>query len=106
MAALSFMATLAVGVVIAAASFFDHTLVYDLAPAVAGGAAVFHVGMSRARSQAFAGLACAVAVVAVAVRNDPGGGVDDVAAITIPRLVVAPNPPPKTPGYDSPARAP
>jgi signal transduction histidine kinase len=78
-----FASVLWVGVVIAAASFFDHTLVYDLAPAVAGGVAVFLVGMSRMRSQALAGLACAVAVVAVAVYNDPGGGIDDFVAITI-----------------------
>jgi signal transduction histidine kinase len=78
-----FLAPLAVGVVIAAASFVDHSLLYDLAPAAAGGVAVFLVGMARERSLAFAGLACAICVVAIAVHNDPGGGIDDFAAISV-----------------------
>jgi signal transduction histidine kinase len=78
-----FLAPLAVGVVIAAASLVDHTLVYDLAPAAAAGVALFLVGMARERSLAFAGLACAIGVVAIAVHNDPGGGIDDFAAISI-----------------------
>jgi signal transduction histidine kinase len=78
-----FGAPLAVGVAIAGASFFDHTLVYDLAPALAGVAAVFLVGMAENRSRAFAALALMLGVVGVATHNDPGGGVDDFAAIAL-----------------------
>ena len=78
-----FATPLAVGVAVSGASFFDHTLVYDLAPALAGVAAVFLVGMAEERSRAFAGLALTFGVVAVAIHNDPGGGVDDFAAISL-----------------------
>lgn len=78
-----FGASLAVGTAIVVSSFVDHTVVYDLAPALAGVAAVFLVGMSPERSLALAGLALSFGVVSVAVHNDPGGGIDDVASICL-----------------------
>jgi signal transduction histidine kinase len=78
-----FGAPVAVGVVMAAASFLDDTLVYELAPALAGVSAVFLVGMARERSRAIAGLALTFGVVAVAMHIAPGGGADDFAAIAL-----------------------
>ncbi len=78
-----FGAPVAVGVAIATASFVDHTLVYDIAPGLAGVTAVFLAGMSRDRSLAFLGLTLAFVVVAVTVHNDPGGGIDDFSAICL-----------------------
>src|SRR6266540_1073819 len=78
-----FGAPVAVGIAMAAASLFDHSVVYDLAPAVAGIAAVFLVGMAQPLSRAVVGLALMFAVVGIAAHNDPGGGVDDFAAIAL-----------------------
>ncbi|TML82336.1 MAG: histidine kinase [Actinobacteria bacterium] len=78
-----FGAPVALGVALAAATFFDYTVIYDLAPALAAVAAVFLAGMAEKRSLAFAGLALAFAVVAVVTHNDPGGGVDDLAVIAL-----------------------
>jgi signal transduction histidine kinase len=78
-----FGALVAVGVALAAASFVDYTVIYDLAPALAGVAAVFLAGMAAERSRALAGLALALAVVAVVTHNDPGGGADDLAVIAL-----------------------
>ena len=78
-----FSATLAVGAVIALASFFDGELVYQLVPALAGAAGVFLAGMAAQRSRAFVGLALAYVVVGVSIHNAPGGGVDDAAAIAL-----------------------
>jgi signal transduction histidine kinase len=78
-----FGAPVAVGVALAVASFFDHSFLYDLAPASAGVAAVFLVGTVAPRSRALIGLALTFGVVAVATHNDPGGGVDDFAAIAL-----------------------
>jgi signal transduction histidine kinase len=69
-----FAAPVAVGVAVGLSSFVDKTFVYELVPAVAGTAAVFLVGMVRERSQAVAGLAAGIGVVAVAAHNDPTGG--------------------------------
>ena len=69
-----FAAPVAVGVAVGLSSFVDNTFVYELVPAVAGTAAVFLVGMVRERSQAVAGLAAGIGVVAVAAHNDPTGG--------------------------------
>jgi len=74
---------IALGVALAAATFFDYTVIYDLAPELAAVAAVFLAGMAEKRSRAFAGLAFAFAVVAVVTHNDPGGGVDDLAVIAL-----------------------
>jgi signal transduction histidine kinase len=73
----------AVGLALAALSFVDHGLIYDLAPATAGAAAVFLAGMAVPRSRAVAGLALAFGVVAIAMHNDPGGGIDDFGAIAL-----------------------
>ena len=78
-----FGAPVALGGALAAATFFDYTVIYDLAPALAAVAAVFLAGMAEKRSRAFAGLALAFAVVAVVTHNDPGGGVDDLAVIAL-----------------------
>jgi signal transduction histidine kinase len=71
---LPFAAPLAVGVAIAFSSFVDQNFVHELVPPLAGLAAVFLVAMVQDRSQALAGLAAAVGVVAVAAHNDPTGG--------------------------------
>jgi signal transduction histidine kinase len=78
-----FASLVAVGVVVAVASFADHGFVYRLVPALAGAGAVFLAGMAPDRSRALTGLALAWSVVALAVHNDPGGGVDDAAAIAL-----------------------
>jgi signal transduction histidine kinase len=78
-----FGAPVAVGIAIACASFVDHSVVYDLAPAAAGVAATFLVGMAQPPSRAVAGLALTFAVAAVATHNDPGGGIDDFAVIAL-----------------------
>lgn len=78
-----FGAPVAVGIAMAAASVFDHSVFYDLAPAAAGVAAVFLVGMAQPLSRAVAGLALTFAVVGIAAHSDPGGGVDDFAAIAL-----------------------
>src|SRR2546423_540996 len=78
-----FGAPVALGVALATATFFDYTVIYDLAPELAAVAAVFLAGMAEKRSRAFAGLAFAFAVVAVVTHNDPGGGVDDLAVIAL-----------------------
>jgi signal transduction histidine kinase len=78
-----FCAAVAVGAVIALASFFDDEFVYQLVPALAGAAAVFLAGMAAQRSGAFVGLAVAYVVVGVSIHNAPGGGVDDAAAIAL-----------------------
>jgi signal transduction histidine kinase len=76
-------APVAVGIALAAASFVDHGVIYELAPALAGVAAVFLVGMAQPPSRSFAGLAVAFVVVGIAAHNDPGGGVDDFAVIAL-----------------------
>jgi signal transduction histidine kinase len=67
-------APVAVGVAVALSSFVDENFVHEVVPVLAGLAAVFLVGMVRDGSQAIAGLAAGVGVVAVAAHNDPTGG--------------------------------
>ena len=73
----------AIGVALAVASFFDGSLMYDIAPALAGVSAVFLVALVRERWLAYVGLALAIVVVAVTVRNNTGGGADDFAFICL-----------------------
>jgi signal transduction histidine kinase len=78
-----FGAPAAVGIALAVASFFDHSLIYDLAPALAGIAAVFFFGTAQPPWRGVAGLALAFGVIGLVAHNDPGAGVDDFAAIAL-----------------------
>jgi signal transduction histidine kinase len=83
-----FGAPVAVGVAIALSSFVDKNFVHELVPPIAGLAAVFLVGMVRDRSQAVAGLAAGVGVVAVAAHNDPTGGAANFIFFSIVSAIV------------------
>jgi signal transduction histidine kinase len=83
-----FGAPVAVGVAIALSSFVDKNFVHELVPPLAGLAAVFLVGMVRDRSQAVAGLAAGVGVVAVAAHNDPTGGAANFIFFSIVSAIV------------------
>jgi signal transduction histidine kinase len=83
-----FAAPLAVGVAIALSSFVDENFVHQLVPPIAGLAAVFLVGMVRDRSQAVAGLAAGVGVVAVTAHNDPTGGAANIIFFSIVSAIV------------------
>jgi signal transduction histidine kinase len=83
-----FGAPVAVGVAIALSSFVDENFVHLLVPPLAGLAAVFLVGMVRDRSQAVAGLAAGVGVVAVAAHNDPTGGAANFIFFTIVSTII------------------
>jgi signal transduction histidine kinase len=84
----AFGAPVTVGVVIALSSFVDRNFVHLLVPPIAGLAAVFLVGMVRDRSQAVAGLAAGVGVVAVAAHNDPTGGAANFIFFSIVSTIV------------------
>jgi signal transduction histidine kinase len=84
----AFGAPVTVGVVIALTSFVDRNFVHLLVPPIAGLAAVFLVGMVRDRSQAVAGLAAGVGVVAVAAHNDPTGGAANFIFFSIVSTIV------------------
>lgn len=65
--------------VLAAVSFYDgRATVYTFTAFVAALAALFLFGMRPDRSQALAGLALGLAASAIAMRNDPQGGYDDL----------------------------
>ena len=69
-----FGAPVAVGVAVAGISFYDESIVpYDITTFLTGCAAVFLFGLLRERTQAVAGLAVAIGVEAIVVRNDPNG---------------------------------
>jgi signal transduction histidine kinase len=78
-----FAAPIAVGVAIALGSFVDKSFVHELIPVLAGVTAVFVVAMVRDRSEAIAGLAAAVGVVAVAAHNDPTAGIANFVFFSI-----------------------
>jgi signal transduction histidine kinase len=83
-----FGAPVAVGIAIVLSSFVDKDFVHLLVPPIAGLAAVFLVGMVRDRSQAVAGLAAGVGVVAVAAHNDPTGGAANFIFFSIVSTIV------------------
>jgi signal transduction histidine kinase len=78
-----FAAPTAVGIAIGASSFVDGGIVHTLLPALAGFAACFLVAIVRDRSQAIAGLAIGVGVIAVGAHNDPTGGVGNFVFVSI-----------------------
>jgi signal transduction histidine kinase len=78
-----FAAPVAVGVAVALTSFVDGNFVHELIPVLAGLAAIFLVGMVRDRSQAIAGLAAGVGLIAVVAHNDPTGGVANFVFFSI-----------------------
>ncbi|HEX6700526.1 MAG TPA: hypothetical protein VF101_07320, partial [Gaiellaceae bacterium] len=78
-----FAAPTAVGIVIGAASFVDRGFMHQLMPPLAGFAAAFLVAMVRDRSQAIAGLAIGVGVIAVAAHNDPTGGASNFVFVSV-----------------------
>jgi signal transduction histidine kinase len=79
-----FGAPVAVGVAVAAVSFHDETIVpYDIVVFLTGCAAVFLFGLLRERTQAVAGLAVAIGVEAIVVRNDPNGSLWNFIFVSI-----------------------
>jgi signal transduction histidine kinase len=78
-----FLAPTAVGIAIGASSFVDRGFMHQLIPPLAGFAAGFLVAMVRDRSQAIAGLAIGVGVIAVAAHNDPTGGAGNFVFVSI-----------------------
>jgi len=78
-----FAAPTAVGITIGASSFIDKGFVHELIPPLAGFAAAFLVAMVRDRSQAIAGLAVGVGVIAVAAHNDPTGGAGNFVFVSV-----------------------
>jgi len=80
---LPFAAPAAVGIAVGASSFVDRGFVHELIPPLAGFAAAFFVSMVRDRSQALAGLAVGVGVIAVAAHNDPTGGAGNFVFVSI-----------------------
>jgi signal transduction histidine kinase len=78
-----FAAPVAVGVAVALSSFVDGDFVHEFVPALAGLAGIFLVGMVRDRSQALAGLAAGVGLIAVVAHNDPTGGVANFVFFSI-----------------------
>jgi len=79
-----FGAPLAVGAGVVVASFADNSLVpFDFIAFLAGCAAVFLLAQLRDPRQAVAGLAMAVGVEAVVVRNDPRGQVGQLVFVSL-----------------------
>jgi signal transduction histidine kinase len=72
-----------VGIAVGASSFVDRSFVHELIPPLAGFAATFLVATVRDRSQALAGLAIGVGVIAVAAHNDPTGGAGNFVFVSI-----------------------
>jgi signal transduction histidine kinase len=85
---LPFAAPTAVGIAIGVSSFVDRSFVHELIPPLAGFAAVFFVAMVRDRSQAIAGLAVGVGVIAVAAHNDPTGGAGNFVFVSVVVAIV------------------
>ena len=83
-----FAAPAAVGVAVALSSFVDGDFVHELVPVLAGLAAIFLVGMVRDRSQAIAGLAAGVGLIAVVAHNDPTGGMANFVFFSIVFAIV------------------
>ena len=79
-----FGAPVAVGAGVVIASFADSSLVpFDLIAFLAGAAAVFLLAQLRDARQAVAGLAMAVGVEAIVVRNDPRGQVGQFIFVSL-----------------------
>jgi len=78
-----FAAPTAAGIAIGASSFVDRGFVHVTATPVAGFAAAFLVGTVRERSQAIAGLAVGVGVIAIAAHNDPTGGAGNFVFVSL-----------------------
>ena len=79
-----FGAPVAVGAGVVIASFTDSSLVpFDLIAFLAGAAAVFLLAQLRDARQAVAGLAMAVGVEAIVVRNDPRGQVGQFIFVSL-----------------------
>jgi signal transduction histidine kinase len=79
-----FGAPLTVGAAVVVASFVDRTLVpFDFIAFLAGSSAVFLIALLRDRRQAVAGLAMAVGVQAIVVRNDPHGQIGEVIFVSL-----------------------
>jgi len=84
-----FAAPVAVGVVAVVASFAESTLVpRDFIAPLVGGAAVFLIAQLPDRRQAVAGLALAVGVQAIIVRNDPRGQLGQFVFVSLLFVVV------------------
>jgi signal transduction histidine kinase len=84
-----FGAPLAVGAGVVIASFADNSLVpFDIIPFLAGCAAVFLLAQLRDPRQAVAGLAMAVGVEAIVVRNDPRGQIGQLVFTSLVFAVV------------------
>ncbi len=83
-----FAAPTTVGVAVALSSFVDKNFVHELVPPLAGLAAIFLVAMVRDRSQAIAGLAAGVGLIAVVAHNDPTGGVANFVFFSIVFAIV------------------
>lgn len=79
-----FGAPLAVGAAVVVASFVDRSLVpFDFISFLAGCSAVFLIAQLRDRRQAIAGIAMAVGVEAIVVRNDPRGQVAQLIFVSL-----------------------
>jgi signal transduction histidine kinase len=83
-----FAAPMATGIVIGASTFVDPGFIHQLIPPIAGFAAAFLVAMVRDRSQAIAGLAIGVGVIAVAAHNDPTGGASNFVFVSIVYTII------------------
>ena len=84
-----FGAPVAVGAGVVIASFADNSLVpFDFVAFLAGCAAVFLLAQLREPRQAVAGLAMAVGVEAIVVRNDPRGQVGQLVFVSLVFTVV------------------
>ena len=84
-----FGAPVAVGAGVVIASFADNSLVpFDFVAFLAGCAAVFLLAQLREPRQAVAGLAMAVGVEAIVVRNDPRGQVGQLVFVSLVLTVV------------------
>jgi len=79
-----FGAPLAVGAAVVVASFVDRSLVpFDFISFLAGCSAVFLIAQLQDRRQAIAGIAMAVGVEAIVVRNDPRGQVGQLIFVSL-----------------------
>ena len=78
-----FAAPMVTGIAIGASSFVDRAFMHQLIPPLAGFVAAFLVAMVRDRSQAIAGLAIGVGVIAVSAHNDPTGGAGNFVFVSI-----------------------
>ena len=79
-----FGAPVAVGAAVVVASFADPALPpFDFITFISGAAAVFLIALRRDRAQAISGLALAVGVEAVVVRNDPRGAFGQLVFVSL-----------------------